>query len=147
MGLNIKTTTKLKSSTEIAKRLGIDKDGDVQRFFRDDCDRYMDSYIPMDSGSLKNTKSYPDNCSIVYTVPYAHYMYKGVMYISPKLGVSGIMLKSGKWWSPKGETKVPSGKSLSYSGAPKRGKEWDKRMKADRMNDIISDVENYIKRK
>lgn len=147
MGMNVKVTTHLKSSTEIGNRLGINEDGDVTRFFRDECDRFMDEYIPFDSGTLKNTKTYPNPHSIKYTSPYAHYMYKGVMYISPKLGVSGIPLKNGKWWSPKGETKIPSGKSLKYNGAPKRGKEWDKRMKNDRLKDIVRDVENYIKRK
>lgn len=144
MGLSVKTTTKMKSVQEITNRLGINDDGDVTEFFRDECDRFMDAYIPMDTGVLKNTKTYPDRHTIVYTSPYAHYMYKGYVYISPKLGVSGIPLKNGKWWSPKGEIKVKTNRQLQYRGAPKRGKEWDKRMKNDRMADIIRDVQNYI---
>ena len=31
----------------------------------------------MEIGTLKNTKTYPNNHSIKYTSPYAHYMYKG----------------------------------------------------------------------
>lgn len=143
--MNIKV--KMNSFNQIAKRLGVDENGDVTKYLRDDCDRLMDSYVPMESGVLKNTKTYPSNHEIKYTSPYAHYMYKGVVYISPTLGVSGVPTSNGKWWSPKGETKIPSGKSIKYRGAPKRGKEWDKRMKNDRKNDIIRDVENYLKRK
>lgn len=137
----------LKPYIQIIKRIGIDENGDVQRFLRDECDRFMDAYIPMESGILKNTKTYPNNHEIKYTSPYAHYMYKGVVYISPTLGVSGIPLKNGKWWSPKGEKKLATNKPLKYSGAPKRGKEWDKRMKSDRKNDIKRDLQNYIKGK
>ena len=138
---------KLNPFNTITKRLGINPDGDVTLFFRNECDRFMDPYIPMQSGILKDAKTYPSNHEIKYTSLYAHYMYKGVKYISPTLGVSGIQLSNGKWWSPKDETKVKTSKKLTYSGAPKRGSEWDKRMKADKINTIVKDVENYLKRK
>lgn len=146
--MNIKV--KMKSFNQIASRLGVDENGDVTKFLRNDCDRYMDSYIPMDSGNLKKTKTYPSNHEIKYTSPYAHYMYKGVVYISPTLGVSGIPIKTKKgikWWSPKGEKKIPTSRAIKYQGGSKRGKEWDKRMKNDRKADIVRDVQNYLKRK
>ena len=66
------------------------------------------------------------------------------MYISPKLGVSGILLKSDRWWSPKGEKKTPTSKKLKYhtSGT---GPKWDKLMLQRRKNDLAKDVESYIK--
>lgn len=66
------------------------------------------------------------------------------MYISPKLGVSGIPLKSGRWWSPYGETKIPTNKKLKYhtSGT---GSKWDKLMMQRRKNDLVNDVESHIK--
>ena len=91
----------------------------------------MDQYIPFQSGILKNTKTYPSNHEIKYISPYAHYMYKGKVAI----GAS----------KPKGIKRTISGASLKYSGAPKRGAEWDKRMLADRKRDLIKDVTNYIK--
>lgn len=91
----------------------------------------MDPYIPMQTGTLKNTKTYPNNYSIKYTSPYAHYMYKG----KKAVGAS----------KPKGIKRTISNMPLKYSGAPKRAGEWDKRMLNDRKSDLIKDVENYIK--
>lgn len=98
---------------------------------RDTVDRFMDPYIPMSTGTLKNTKTYPNNHSIKYVSPYAHYMYKGKVAV----GAS----------KPKGVKRTISNKPLRYQGAPKRGAEWDKRMMNDRKKDLIRDVENYIK--
>lgn len=89
----------------------------------------------MITGILKNTKTYPNNHSIKYTSPYAHYMYKGKSMVAP----------NGSSWATKGQRKHYTGKLLKYQGAPKRGAEWDKRMMNDRKKDVIKDVENFIK--
>lgn len=86
----------------------------------------------MQTGTLKNTKTYPNNHSIKYTSPYAHYMYKG----KKAIGAS----------KPKGVKRKISNQALKYQGAPKRGAEWDKRMMNDRKKDIVKDIENFIKR-
>lgn len=143
--MNIKV--KMNSFSQIASRLGVDENGRATKFLRDTCDKLMDEYIPKDSGTLKNTKTYPSNHEIKYTSPYAHYMYKGVVFISPSLGVSGIPLKNGKWWSPKGEKKVATNKAIKYSGGSKRGKEWDKRMKLDKKDKIVKDLEKFVRGK
>ena len=104
----------------------------------------MYPYIPFDNGMLRRNKTYPNNSSIKYTSPYAKYQYYGKMYISPKLGVSGILLKSDKWWSPKGEKKTPTNKKLQYHSSG-TGAKWDKLMLQRRKNDLVKDVENYIK--
>ena len=94
---------------------------------------------------LAKLKTYPNNHSIKYISPYAKYQYYGKMYISPKLGVSGIVLKKyDRWWSPKGEKKTPTNQKLKYhtSGT---GAHWDKLMLQRRKNDLVKDVENYIK--
>lgn len=86
----------------------------------------------MQTGTLKNTKTYPNNHSIKYTSPYAHYMYKG----KKAIGAS----------KPKGVKRKISNQALKYQGAPKRGAEWDKRMMNDRKGDILRDIQNLIKR-
>ena len=60
--------------------------------------------------------------------PYAHYLYEGVLYVSPTTGSA---------WAKKNEIKVPTGKELTYAGAPMRGKKWFERMKADHKEDIL----------
>ena len=37
-----------------------------------------------------------------------------------------------------------TGKPLTYHGAPMRGREWDKRMLADRRDDLVQSVAGYV---
>lgn len=129
MKLDIKV--KMNNVNKIIKDHGLDDNGRVTRFLRDTVDRLSDPYIPMSSGTLKNTKTYPNNHSIKYISPYAHYMYKG----KKALGAS----------RPKGVKRTISNQPLKYQGAPKRGAEWDKRMVRDRKRDIEKDLKNFIK--
>lgn len=143
MKLNIKV--KMNSVNKIIKDHGLDKDGRVVRRLRDTSDRLMMPFVPGGAGGqLAKLKTYPSNHEIKYTSPYAHYQYTGKLYISPTLGVSGIPLKSGRWWSPKGEKKIPTSKKLKYhtSGT---GPKWNELMMQRRKNDLVKDVENYIK--
>lgn len=143
MKLNVKV--KMNPVNKIIKDHGLDKDGRVVRRLRDTSDRLMMPFIPGGAGGqLAKLKTYPSNHEIKYTSPYAKYQYYGKMYISPKLGVSGILLKSDRWWSPKGENKTPTSKKLKNhtSGT---GPKWDKLMLQRRKDDLVKDVENYIK--
>lgn len=120
-GFNLKL--KMNSAQKIIKDHGLDEDGKATEFLRNEVDRFCDPYIPFGMGSgvhMKSNKTYPSNHEIKYIAPYSHYHYKGKQYISPKLGVSGILLKSDRWWSPKGEKKMPTDKDMNYQGAPKR---------------------------
>lgn len=130
MGFNIKV--KMHSASQIIRDHGLDENGSVQAKLLSDFDKFMDPYIPMDSGTLKNTKTHPNKHSIKYTSPYAHYMYKGKVATGPS--------------RPKGVKRTISNIPLKYQGAPKRGVEWDKRMWNDRKNDILRDLQNVIKR-
>lgn len=142
-GFDIKV--EINSTNKILKDHGLNEDGRVVERLRNTADRLMMPFIPGGSGGqLAKLKTYPNNHSIKYTSPYAHYMFVGKMYISPKLGVSGIPIKNDVWWSPKGEKKIPTSKNLKYhkSGT---GAHWDKLMMQRRKDDLIKDVENYAK--
>ena len=129
--VNIKKI-KLDSAGNIEKRLGIDTNGKAMVFFRDEVARLCDPYVPMNTGTLKNTKTYPNSHSIKYVQPYAHYMYKGK-----------VAMGSSK---PAGVKRSISNKPIKYQGAPKRGAKWDKRMMNDKGSQVERDVQNFIKR-
>lgn len=137
--------TNIDSVGKILRNHGLEGDGRVTRFVRDDVDRLMNPYIPFKNGGLRRNKTYPNNHSIRYISPYSRYIYNGKMYISPKLGVSGIPLKSGRWWSPLGEKKKPTNKNLKYHTAG-TGAKWDKLMLQRRSKDLENDVQNFIKK-
>lgn len=146
--MNFTYKLKMNSTNQIIKDHGLDENGKVTEFLRDTVYRLYEPYVPRDNGNLYRQVVYPNNHSIKHIVPYAHYMYKGKVYISPTLGVSGVVINAEgneRWWSPKGELKKKTNKDLKYQGSPKRGPEWDKRMMNDRRNDVCKDVENFIK--
>lgn len=145
-GFNFNVKVKIKKVNKIIKAHGLDTNGNVSTFFRNEVDRLMGPFVPGGAGGeLEKLKTYPDNTQIKYISPYAHYQYTGNEYISPKLGVSGILLKKyDVWWSPKGEKKKKTGKKLTYhtSGT---GAKWDRLMLKKHKKNIIKDVQTYIK--
>ena len=130
MGVTVKV--KINNVQKIIRDHGLNDDGSVTKFLRNEVGRFCDPYIPMKKGTLKNTKTYPNGHTIKYTSKYAHYMYKGKLMVAP----------NGSSWAKFGENKHYNGKSLKFQGAPKRGAEWDKRMMNDRASDIIRNVNN-----
>ena len=133
MKLNVKV--KMNPASRIIKEHGLDKNGRVVRHLRDTADRLMMPYIPGGAGGqLAKLKTYPNNHEIKYTSPYAHYQYTG----------KAMVAENGSAWAKKGEKKHYSGKKLKYhtSGT---GAKWDKLMLQRRKNDLVKDVENYIK--
>lgn len=129
-----KVKVKINSVNKILKDHGLDKDGRVQQYLLTTADRLMNPYIPMDNGMLRRNKTYPSNHEIKYISPYAKYQYYGKL----------MLAKNGSSWAKKGEKKVETSRNLKYhtSGT---GPKWDKLMMQRRKNDLIKDVENYIK--
>lgn len=133
MKLNVKV--KMNSVNKILKDHRLDKDGRVVKHLRNTADRLMMPYIPGGAGGeLAKLKTYPNNYSIKYISPYSHYQYTG----------KAMVAQNGSAWARKGEKKHYSGKKLKYhtSGT---GAKWDKLMLQRRKNDLIKDIENYIK--
>lgn len=88
--------------------------------------RLSDPYVPMQSGTLKNTRQIDvDGKGILYNQPYAHYQYYGEVM-------------AGR--APKQYT----GKAIDYHGAPMRGPRWDKRMMADLGDEVVNDLAKFV---
>lgn len=130
MKLNIEV--KMNSAKKIIKDHGLDEDGKVTKFLRDDVYRLYEPYVSRENGDLYRNVTYPNNHSIKHIMPYSHYMHKG----KTAIGAS----------RPKGVKRKISNKPLQYQGAPKRGAEWEKRMMNDRGKEVCKDVENFIER-
>lgn len=134
-GFSFNVKVKLNSSNKIIKDHGLDSNGRATRFLRDEADRLMNPFIPMDNdGMLRRNKIYPNASTIKYTSPHAHYQYTGKL----------MLTKSGSSWAKKGEKKFYTNKKLKYhtSGT---GDHWDKLMLQRHRNSLIKDVQNHIK--
>lgn len=125
---------KMNPINRILKDHGLNNNGRVVRFLRDDADRLMNPFVPMDNGMLRRNKTYPSNHEIKYTSPHAKYQYYGKL----------MLTKNGASWAKLGEKKILTSKNLKYhtSGT---GPKWNELMMQRRKNDLVKDVENYIK--
>lgn len=117
---------------------GLKPGGKVQKFIDSEVIRLCDPKVPFATGVLKHsaiTASVIGQGMVVYATPYARYLYYGQVY-----GPNIPRYEAGElagFWSPPGKKKHPTGRKLTYNGAPERGALWFERMKAERGDDII----------
>lgn len=123
---------------EMLKKRGLEKNGRTQKLLTAECARYMDKYVPMDTGILKNTRIIGTN-SVTYNTPYARMMYYGKVMVDPKTGAAGFLTDKG-WRSRKGVEKIESSREFDYRGAPQRGKLWDEKMWRNHSTAILNAV-------
>ena len=110
---------KMKPTSVIKARLGIEPNGRIQKFFTNTCYRHMDKYVPMDTGTLRENVTLTED-TITYEQPYAGYQYYG-------------------------ERKDGSHKVVRYT-TPGTGPYWDKRMVSAEMQDVVKEVQDYVNR-
>ena len=106
---------KMQPTSVIKANLGIEPNGRVQKFFTNTCYRYMDKYVPKDTGALRETVTIDGN-SITYEQPYAHDQYIG---------------------------EVNGGQVTNYT-TPGTGPYWDERMKSADMQNVVAEVQDFI---
>ena len=110
-------SVKIKPTSTIKARLGLDADGRVQKFLTNTCYKHMDKYVPKDEGNLRvNVDIQPT--SITYVSPYAKYQYRG-------------MREDGS-------------RVVRHYTTPGTGTYWDKKMVSAEINDVIDEVQDYI---
>ena len=132
---------------KILARRGLGASHDAAKYIAGVIRKFCDPYVPMDQGMLKNTSQVVEAAGevyILYNQPYAHYQYMGEIY-GPNVPIrdkaTGEIL--GFFSNPNAK-KQPTGRPLTYSGAPMRGKEWDKRMMADRGDEVRRELARYV---
>lgn len=108
--------------------------------------KMCEPYVPFDSGVLSQTTEITPEY-VRYSVPYAHYMYKGNVY-----GLNIPIKKNGQivgWFSKPGVTKTPTGQKIKYntSGHPLATSEWDKAMITAQKDSFIEQVRQLIIRR
>lgn len=124
----------LDSAEEMLKKRGLEPGGRVQKMLTMEIYRQSEPYAPFQQGILAHG---PANVvaddHIIYNTPHAHYQWKGEI-MGPNY-TDG----EGRFWSGKAP-KYYTGRPIKYHGAPKRGKEWTKRMWADKKSVIMDKI-------
>ena len=141
VGFEINARLELDDLDDILARRGLQPGGKVQKVVDEAVLRYCAPKVPFDTGYLIRsaiTASAIGEGLIVYATPYARYLYYGEIY-----GPNFPIFEGGElagFRSPKGKKKHPTGRPLTYRGAPERGAYWFERMKAEHKTDIIQEA-------
>lgn len=108
---------KIKPTSQIKARLGLEPNGRVQKFFTNSCYKHMDKYVPKDEGNLRiNVDIQPT--SITYESPYARYQYIGM--------------------------RDDGSRVVKNYTTPGTGTYWDKRMVSAEIDDVVKEVQDYV---
>ena len=128
--MSTKVKLEMKPIATILARLGIDKNGRVQRFLTETVNRRITRYMPFRTGVLATKLKFVSSpTEITVNGPYARYQYYGkVMVGKPPKQVTDIDLNYDK-------TKHPNA-----------GPFWDRRMMAAEKDVIVREVQAYIRR-
>lgn len=125
----------------ILTRRGLTPGGRVQTVVDEAVLRYCAPKVPFDTGYLIRSALQASAIGeglIVYATPYARYLYYGEIY-----GPNFPLFEGGElagFRSPAGQKKHPTGRPLTYRGAPERGAFWFERMKAEHKDDIVQEA-------
>lgn len=110
----------LKPTSTIIADLGCDPNGRVQKFFQNTCYKHMDKYVPRDIGNLRTNVDLSNPAKIIYYSPYARYQYYG-------------------------QRDDGSHKVVNYT-TPGTGTYWDRRMWSVEKDQVVQEVQDYIRR-
>lgn len=140
-------SVQMKPTSVIKARIGIQEGGKVQKFFCNECYRYMSQFVPGGTKSHLNqsVSLARDGSAVIYNSPDSHYLYIGKKYIDPKYKKGAFYSPDYGFWSRPGITKIPTDKNLIYH-TPGTGSRWDKRMWPARGKELVKSVQNYVDR-
>ena len=129
----------------ITAKLGINPDGELQSYFTEACYKRMDKYVPKDKGALRRTVILEKD-KITYTQPYARYIYYGKKMVMPHNNKSAYFSKKYGFWSEPGMSKVLTNEDLVFHTGGTCSY-WDKKMVTAEMQDLVREVQNYMRSK
>ena len=135
---------KMKPTSVIKARLGLQAGGKLQKYFTQNCYKHMDKYVPRQNRMLRTNVEIGDDY-VTYKSPYAHYQYRGILYVDKKTGKGAFFNENYGFWSRPNTTKVPSNKKLTYH-TPGTGSYWDKRMWSAEKDKVISETQKFFDR-
>ena len=144
----IKTEIELDKVSDILKRHGLQDGGPVQKYFTSRILAYVDPYVPMQTGMLKNNVSIGINGDcIIYNKPYSKYHWFGLKMVDPKYEIGAFHNDlTGRFWSRPGIPKKLTNEPMEYKNGPLRGPKWVNRMWADKSDDIMGEMQAYVDR-
>ncbi|MCE9656501.1 MAG: minor capsid protein [Clostridium sp.] len=111
-----KVRIQMDPAQKILLKRKLNKNGDAQIKFTQECSKFMNNYVPYDTGRLKDAMIEMQTNKIIFHAPYARKQY----YTNKGLGKQGI------------------------ATGGKRGKYWDKRMWQNHGDEIVKTIAQFV---
>lgn len=147
--MSIRIKVNMEPVNVILIRLGIDKNGDVQKFLTNTINRRMTRYMPYRTSALSTKLKYVKSpTEIEVRGPYALYQYFGKVMVNSKTGKGPALIPGVGYRYKKGTTLKATERDLDQQTGtknPKAGPFWDKRLMADEADAIASDVQTHVR--
>lgn len=134
----------------ILTRLGVDKNGDVQRFTTNTINRRITRYMPYRTGVLATKLKYVKSPTEIEVVaPYARYQYYGKVMVNAETGKGPAYIPGVGYRFRSGAVLKATDRDLQYDKTknPNAGPYWDRRMMAAEGEEIAAEVQDYVNRR
>lgn len=141
----------MKPVNVILARIGVDKNGAVQKFVTDTINRRITRYMPASqsesmSTKLKHVKS-PTEIEVL--APYACYQYYGKVMVNAKTGKGPAFIPGAGYRYKKGTILKATDRDLKYDKTKnaQAGPFWDRRMMAAESAQIAAEIQAFVNRR
>lgn len=145
--MSTRIKVEMKPINTILVRLGVDKNGDVQKFVTNTINRRMTRYMPYRTGALSTKLKYVKSpVEIEVLAPYARPMYYGKVMVNAKTGKGPALIPGVGYRYKKGTILAPSNRSMKYDKTKnaEAGPYWDRRMMAAEGAQIAAEIQEYV---
>lgn len=143
----MRVEVKMAPVRQIIAAHGLDKNGDVQRYWTELVNRRMTRYMPFRTGALATKLKYVASpTEIVVLAPYAKYQYYGKVMVNAKTGRGPMNIPGVGLRYKKGTVLKPTSRPLNYdrSKNPLAGPYWDRAMIAAEGSAMTAEMQRYI---
>lgn len=146
----MKVKIEMPTAERLIRRLGLDKQGDVQKFHTANINRRIGKYMPHLSGVLETKlKRIRSATEIEVLGPYAGYQFHGKVMVNAKTGKGPANIPGVGLRYKKGTILKVTDRPLEYTKThnPKAGPRWDRALVAAEGKAIEADLQRYIDRR
>lgn len=140
----------MKPVNTILTRLGVDKNGDVQKFVTMTINKRITRYMPYRTGALSTKLKYIKSpTEIEVLAPYARYQYYGKVMVNAATGKGPAFIPGVGYRYKKGTILRATDRNLQYDKTKNAlaGPYWDRRMMAAESGQIAADVQDFARRR
>lgn len=143
--MKIKATLNLPK--DLAKSVGLDEGGKVQKYIDSFVLYHSEPYVPgkhiHDLGVISTKLG---SGQVVWDSPDANYLYEGKLMVDPITLKGAFFSPNYGFWSRPNTQKImdPTGRELTYHGGGLRGSHWFDRMIENEMDDLLDGIVKII---